>query len=70
MIPHSTGWHSKAQKLAAVHQLGASLTHKLQLVVIEALVREQLLQESHDLTGAVLVCLWQVDVTQIQHQFA
>ncbi len=46
------------------------LTHKLQLAIIEAFVREQLLHKSHDLTGAVLVCLWQVDVTQIQHQFA
>ena len=47
-----------------------NLTHKLQLAVIKALVSEQLLQKSHDLTGAILVCLWQVDVTQIQHQFA
>lgn len=46
------------------------LTHKLQLAIMEALISEQLLQESHDLTGAILVCLWQVDVTQIQHQFA
>jgi hypothetical protein len=45
----------------------SNLTHKLQLAVIEALVSEQLLQESHDLTGAILVCLWQVDVAQIQH---
>ena len=46
------------------------LTHKLQLVVIEALVSEQLLQKCHDLAGAILVHLWQVDVAQIQHQLA
>ena len=48
----------------------SDLTYKLQLAVVEALICEQLLQESHDLAGAILVCLWQVDVTQIQHQFA
>ncbi len=48
----------------------SDLTHKLQLAVMEALVSEQLLQKSHDLTGAILVCLGQVDVAQIQHQFA
>ena len=52
------------------HVQQPNLTHKLQLAVIKALVSEQLLQKSHDLTGAILVCLWQVDVAQIQHQFA
>ncbi len=75
MLPHvGSMW---VQKMDPIHRAVSwimykqpNLTHKLQLAVIEALIREQLLQESHDLTGAILICLWQVDVTQIQHQFA
>ena len=49
--------------------MGGFLTNKLQLVV-EALIGQQLLQESHDLAGPILVCLWQIYVPQEEHQFA
>ena len=46
------------------------ITDEFQLVIVEAFVSEQLLQEGHDLARSILVCLRQVDVPQIKHNLA
>lgn len=46
------------------------VTNKFKFVIVEALVGQKLLQEGHHLAGAILVCLWHVDISQVQHQLA
>lgn len=46
-----------------------SLTDELKLVIVEALIGEDLLQECHDLACAILVTLWHVEVSQVQYKF-
>lgn len=48
--------------------MGDTLTNELKLVIVEALIGEELLQERHHLAGAILVCLWHVDVFQVQYK--
>lgn len=46
------------------------VTNEFKFVIVEALVSQKLLQEGHHLAGAILVCLWHVDIPQVQHQLA
>jgi hypothetical protein len=66
----ASGATTQGSKLQNTHTATpeARPTYELQLVIIEALVCEQLLQEGYDLGGAVLVRLWQINVSQVQDQ--
>lgn len=42
--------------------------HELQVVVIEAFIAYNLLKESNQLNGVVLIWLWQVDILQVDNE--
>mmetsp|Transcript_20848 Transcript_20848/g.49474 ORF Transcript_20848/g.49474 Transcript_20848/m.49474 type:complete len:442 (+) Transcript_20848:3540-4865(+) len=62
MSPKGACWRNGS------HNLDVLQLHKLQIIIIEALVHDRLLQEHDDLRGVVLVRGGQVDVLQVQHQ--
>lgn len=57
------------QRHSAWHAM-CSLTNEFKLVIVEALVCQDLLQICHDLAGAILVCLWHVEIPQVQNKLA